>query len=190
MRETTMTKLFRALLLALVCCVPLPSLAESFFFEVYVLEGSGKRLLSKGEKKYTRKDIEVTKLSGRGMTFANMSLDLGNGFAVGCTDDAQASVEGIGLWMNRVPHPDESDQYAGFSWELYKRSTGATFKKVIGDGQLRIETRRAGDIEWLTRIEFLDDTVFHLVAKRGTNPREISHEMLIRKGSVLAFPGT
>ena len=185
-----MTKLHQVLLLTLICCAPLPALAESFFFEVYVLEGSGKRLLSKGEKKYTRKDIEVTKLSGRGETFANLSLDLGNGFAVGCIDDPQRSVEGIGFWMNRVPHPDESDQYAGFSWELYKRSTGATFKKVMGDGQIRIETRRAGDIEWLTRVEFLDDTVFRLVAKRGAKPSEISHEMLIRKGSVLAFPAT
>jgi len=26
--------------------------------------------------------------------------------------------------------------------------------------------------------------------KRGAKPSEISHEMLIRKGSVLAFPGT
>ncbi len=185
-----MTKLHQVLLLTLIFCAPLPALAESFFFAVYVLEGSGKRLLSKGEKKYTRNDIEVTKLSGRGETFANMSLDLGNGFAVGCTDDGQTSAEGIGFWMNRVPHPDESDQYAGFSWELYKRSTGATFKKVTGDGQIRIETRRAGEIEWLTRVEFLDDTVFRLVAKRGAKPSEISHEMLIRKGSVLAFPGT
>ena len=185
-----MTKLYRTLLLALVCCAPLSALAESFFFEVYVLEGSGKRLLSKGEKNYTRKDIEVTKLSGRGTTFANMSLDLGNGFAVGCTDDGQSSVEGIALWINRVPHPDESDQYAGFSWELYKRSTGAIFKKLQGEGRIRIETRRAGEIEWLTRIEFLDDTVFRLVAKRGAKPSEVSHEMLIRKGSVLAFPGT
>lgn len=184
-----MTKLYRALLLALVCCAPLSALAESFFFEVYVLEGSAKRLLSKGEKNYTRKDIEVTKVSGRGTTFANMSLDLGNGFVVGCTDDGQASVDGIGLWMNRDPHPDESDQYAGFSWELYRRSTGSTFKKQQGDGQIRIETRRAGEIEWLTRIEFLDDTVFRLVAKRGAKPTEVSHEMLIRKGSVLAFPG-
>ncbi len=185
-----MTKLYRALLLALVCCAPISTLAESFFFEVYVLEGSGKRLLSNGEKTYTRKDMEVTKLSGRGERFANMSLDLGNGFAVGCSDDGQASVEGVALWMNRVPHPDEDDQYAGFSWELYKRSTGSTFKKVTGAGQIRIETRRAGEIEWLTRIEFLDDTVFRLVAKRGAKPSEISHEMLIRKGSVLAFPGT
>lgn len=184
-----MTRLYRALLLALVCCVPLSALAESFFFEVYVLEGSGKRLLSKGEKTYTRKDMEVTKLSGRGTAFVNMSLDLGNGFAVGCTDDGQSSVEGIALWMHRVPHPDESEQYSGYSWELYKRSTGSTFKKQQGDGQIRIEARRAGEIEWLTRIEFLDDTVFRLVAKRGAKPSEVSHEMLIRKGSVLAFPG-
>ena len=61
---------------------------------------------------------------------------------------------------------------------------------MTGDGQIRIETRRAGEIEWLTRIEFLDDTVFRLVAKRGAKPSEISHEMLIRKGSVLAFPAT
>lgn len=183
-----MTNLSRILLLALACCAPLSAWAESFSFEVYVLEGSGKRLLSKGEKTYTRKDIDVTKLSGRGMTLANMSLDLGNGFAVGCTDDGQSSVEGIGLWMNRVPREDESDQYAGFSWELYKRSAGAVFKKVTGDGQIRIETRRVGEIEWLTRVEFLDDTVFHLVAKRGAKPTEISHEMLIRKGSVLVFP--
>lgn len=185
-----MTKLYRTLLLALACCAPLSALAESFFFEVYVLEGSAKRLLSKGEKKYTRKDIEVTKVSGRGERFSNMSLDLGNGFAIGCTDDGQPSVEGIGLWMNRVPHPDESDQYAGFSWEWYKRSTGDTFKKLQGEGQIRIETRRAGETEWLTRIEFLDDTVFRLVAKRGAKPSEVSHEMLIRKGSVLAFPGS
>ncbi len=184
-----MTKLYRILLLALGCCAPLPALAESFFYEVYVLEASGKRLLSKGEKQYTRKDIEVTKMSGRGTALANMSLDLGNGFAVGCSDDGQSGVEGVGLWMNRVPHEDESDQYAGFSWELYRRSTGATFKKVEGDGQIRIETRRAGEIEWLTRVEFLDDTVFRLVAKRGAKPSEISHEMLIRKRSVLAFPG-
>jgi hypothetical protein len=183
-------KLYRTLLLALICCAPLTALAETFVFEVYVLEGSGKRLLSKGEKQYTRKDIEVTKLSGRGTTLANMSLDLGNGFADGCSDDGQHSAEGVGLWMNRVPHEDESDQYAGLSWELYKRSTGATFKKVQGEGQIRIETRRSGEIEWLTRVEFLDDTVFRLVAKRGAKPSEISHEMLIRKGSVLAFPGS
>ena len=185
-----MIKLYRTLLLALICCAPLPALAESFFFEVYALEGSGKRLLSKGEKQYTRRDIEVTKLSGRGTTLVNMSLDLGNGFAVGCSDEGKASVEGIGLWMNRVPREDECDQYAGFSWELYKRSADSTFKKQQGDGQIRIETRRAGEIEWLTRVEFLDDTVFRLVAKRGAKPSEISHEMLIRKGSVLAFPGS
>ena len=82
-----MTNLYRALLLAVVCCAPLAALAESFFFEVYVLEGSGIRLPSKRGKNYTRKDIEVTKVSGRVETFANMSLDFGNGFAVGYADD-------------------------------------------------------------------------------------------------------
>ena len=50
-----MTNLYRALLLAVVCCAPLAALAESFFFEVCVLEGSGIRLPSKrGEELHAK----------------------------------------------------------------------------------------------------------------------------------------
>ena len=165
-------------------------LAESFSYEVYALEGSGKRLLSKGQKTYSRTDVRVTTETAFFTVMVRKELDLGNGFSVGFSDDGKAAVEGIGLWMHRVPGTNEADKFPGFSWEWYNRASGGTFRKLQGAGTIQIQTQKIGKWEFVTRIGFLDQTIFRLSAERGANPGETSHQMLIKKGSVLIFPPT
>jgi hypothetical protein len=82
----------------------------------------------------------------------------------------------------------ETDPYPGFSWEWFDRSNGPVFEKRMGSGRIRVTSQRVEVGDAIVRVEFLDDIVFQMNRHRNGEPGEHSHEMLIRKGSVLAFP--
>lgn len=178
------------LAVALLFALSFPAQAETFSYEIYAMEASGKKLISKGQKSYSRADVSVTTQVLLFKVMITKELDLGNGFSVGLTDDGEAGVEGMGLWMKRVPAANSEDSYGGFSWEWYNRASGGTFSKLQGKGTIQVQSQRIAKHEFVTRIEFLDETIFRLQVDRTAKPGERSHTMVIKKGSVLIFPPT
>ncbi len=164
--------------------------AETFSYEIYAMEKSGKRLISKGQKNYSRADVRVTTQVALFKVMVSKELDLGNGFSIGFTDGGELEVEGMGLWMHRVPAANSADAYPGFSWEWYNRVSGGVFRKLQGKGTIQVQSQRIAKHEFVTRIEFLDETVFRLKVDRTGKPGNDSHTMVIKKGSVLIFPPT
>jgi hypothetical protein len=179
------TNLFASFLLVLTSC---QAWSESISFEIFALEGTEKRLLASGEKQYSVNDTLVSGSAGLGQSFMSKELALGNGFSVGLSDHGGLKQDGIGFWLRRNPSPMETDKYEGFSWEWFNRSNGSVFKKLQGKGEIRVATQRVGNNEFIVRVEFLDDMVFRMNAKRHGKPGEETHHMTIKKGSVLVFP--
>ncbi len=168
----------------------MPALGETFSYEVYAMEPGGKRLLSKGQKNYSRADIRITRQVAFFKVMVTKELDLGNGFSVGFSDDGERDVEGLGLWMQLAPAAEKSRADRGFSWEWYNRVNGGVFRKLQGKGTIQVQTQRMKDFEFVTRVEFLEETVFRLDAKNTPTPGGLTHTMVIKPGSILIFPAT
>jgi len=162
--------------------------AETFAYEIFVLEESGRRLLARGEKSYSAEDTVVTEEVGLGQRFLSKELRLGNGFVVGLSDHREPRRNGLGCWFRREPESSETSPFVDFSWEWFNRSSDHVFEKLQGKGRIRLGTRLLGGRELVERVEFLDDIVFRMNANLRGKPGEHTHEMLIRQGSTLVFP--
>ncbi len=175
-----------ALAAGLLACTP--ALGESFTYELFTIQSSPRTLITQGTKAYSREDTEVTEETGLGQKFLQKQLRLGNGYIVGLSDHRDALLDGLGCWLKRDPSPMEADPYPGFSWEWFNRTDGDVFAKLQGGGRIKVTTRTVSGAQLISRVEFLDDVTFRMSAKREALPGTHTHEMLIRRGSVLAFP--
>jgi len=183
-----MSALVRGFLLAIAIATVTPAAGEMISYEICALDASGRRTIASATKDYLPQETVLSEPSGPGRAFLSKELVLGGGFAVGLDDYREPGVSGIGFWMHRVPSPMETDPYVGFSWEWFDRSNGPIFEKRKGSGRIRVASERVKGVETIVRVEFLDDIVFQMNRHRKHEPGEYSHEMLIRKGSALAFP--
>ena len=168
----------------------LSAAAETFSYELYAVEGGSNRLLSQGQKVYSRADTRVVTETALLSLRVRKMLDLGNGFAVGLGDDGKGGGDGMGLWLMRVPGKEDPDLYRGFSWEWYEPAGGATFRKLQGGGTIQVQTQKVGKWDFVTRIVFVDNTVFRLQTDLSAKAGTYSHRMKIKAGSVLVFPPT
>jgi hypothetical protein len=160
--------------------------AETFSYELYVLDPIGPRLTKTAAREYSVGDSVVTRWP-RDPKVMDKELPLGNGFTVGLTDHAEPRVTGLGFWLKRVPSPMEASQYPGFSWEWFDLSNSQVFEKRKGEGRILVQTRPVGGRALVERVEFLDDTTFQMNARREGAPGTYTHELRIKKGSVLVF---
>jgi hypothetical protein len=161
--------------------VPQADGKETVTWEAVALS-PGRGLLDKGTKSYLpSRDIIVRKEGpGRGGRPAwSKSLPLSDTFAVGASVYQERNLDGFGLFVSR-----RGDQ-RGFSWEWFERESGSTFRKLQGQGRVSVSVKKAADYEELEAVEFLDDIVLRYLDDMAKGPGTHTHEILIKKGSVL-----
>jgi len=176
----------RTLITGLILLLSASVHGQSFSFELFAREPNGVRLIKQGTLQSSASETTVTRWPRDPKTL-DKQLSLQSGFVVGLGDHGESRLTGIGLWLKRQPSPMEASQYPGFSWEWFDLSKGDTFKKRKGDGSIRIRTHSISGRVLVERVEFLDDITFELNAKEDGAPGTYTHELRIKKGSVLAF---
>jgi hypothetical protein len=162
--------------------------AESFSYVLYEIESDGKAQLGAKAIEYTPSDPIVRSEPGRPAGTRDRMLVLEQGFVVGCSDEGRQNPSGIGCWLERRRSPVSVNQYAGFSWEWYDHGVGSLFAKRKGTGSVAVQLFPSGSKFMIGRIEFIDDTVFQVNLSAKSEPGVYTHEVLIKGGSVLAFP--
>jgi hypothetical protein len=159
--------------------------AETISWQAAVLAGSGGRhVLANGVKTYApERDVVVQEHLRRrdGAVTWSKSLLLSDVFAVAASVRRERRVDGFGLAVRR-----RGDQN-GYSWNWFKRVGGTEFERPRAPGRVSVTLRRESDYEELASVEFLDDVALLYVDDMRKAPGKHSHEVVIRKGSVLRF---
>jgi len=156
--------------------------AETVSWEATAVGRPGVRqVLGHGVKEYSpAKDIIVREGRGRdGARTWSKSLLLDDRFALSASVYREPRLEGFGLTIDRKG--DEN----GFSWEWFDREKGETFQKLQGQGRVLVHVTKGPGYEELQSVEFLDDIVFRYLDDMAKPPGTHTHEVLVRKGSVL-----
>jgi hypothetical protein len=73
----------------------------------------------------------------------------------------------------------------GFSWEWFDREHGAVFRRLQGSERVSVSIKKGAGYEELEVVEFLDDIVLRYLDDMSKPPGTHTHEVVIRKGSVL-----
>jgi len=168
--------------LFLMAALPNWGAAETVTWEAIALAGPGRQLLAKGVKTYSpKKDILVQEQPpGRdGAVSWSKSLLLNDTFAVSASVHRVRRLDGFGLVVYR-----RGDAH-GFSWDWFDREDGAIFRKLQGPGRVLVVATKGQDYEELESVEFLDDTTLRYLDDMSKPPGTHTHEVIIRKGSVL-----
>ena len=152
------------------------SFAENITYEIYE-KGTG-TLIGSGVKEYTVADIILNPYTSRGEKVIEKFIELEQGFKIGARIFSEPKLKGFGL----VAELEEGD----FSWEWYKQKKNYTFQKLQGKKGL-VTVRVSG----LPMIEILEEVIFQdnarLSFRRGGAGKPESHDIIIKKGSVLKF---
>ena len=169
------------LAVALAAGIALPVAAETVTWEARAVVGSGRQPLAKGTKQYSpAKDIVVRERPGKDGTPAwQKSLVLNDTFALSVSVYRERSLDGFGLVIYRKGDDN------GFSWDWFDREREGRFVKLQGPGRVAIQTKKGPGYEELVSIEFLDDIVLRYLDDMSKPPGTHTHEILVRKGSVL-----
>ena len=149
--------------------------AESIVYEIYEL-ATGK-LVAKGERHYSHDDIVIKKYNANGMSVTEKHLELEHGYRIGARLVEQQELTGFGLLAKKTD--------ADFSWEWYDRKSGQIYTKLHGGNLARVRSSGLPILEKLEEVEFLSDTKLNF--RLGGPKGEESHEIVIKKGSVLKF---
>jgi hypothetical protein len=75
----------------------------------------------------------------------------------------------------------------GFSWEWFEQTEGSTFTKLQGSGRVSVQMNKVGKSEELASVEFLEDVTLRYLDDMSKPPGTVTHEVLVKKGSILAF---
>jgi hypothetical protein len=169
----------------LVCLLTaLPANSEPMNFAVYRLTGmglpsDGRILIAKGRLDYSLEDIDVVKWGNHeGNPTWKKSLALAMGFRIGMLVAENDETPGFGLWIQNDHHP------AGFSWEWFYLEEGDTFKKLQGEGRVRVSQFQDPDGVEVQSIEFLTDITLRFQEDVTQGPGHVTHEIVVSKGSV------
>ena len=144
---------------------------------------SGQRqVLANGVKQYSpAADVWVQEHLRRrdGATMWSKSLLLSDGFAVSARVRRERRLRGFGLVIHR-----RGDRNAyGYNW--FARDTDAEFLGRRGVGRVAVAIRREPGFEELEAVEFLEDVTLRYLDDVRRPPGAYSHEVVIRRGSVL-----
>ena len=159
--------------------------AETVTWQAAVLAGAGgRRVLANGVKTYAPdRDILVQEHLRRrdGAVSWSKSLMLDGTFAVAASVHRRRRFDGFGLVINR------RGDLNGFSWNWFERERENEFQKARGTGRVSVTTRKESGYEELESVEFLEDVALLYLDDARRPPGTHSHEVVIRKGSVLRF---
>jgi hypothetical protein len=159
--------------------------AETIMWQAAAIGGRhDRRVLLSGVTTYAPgRDIVVQEHLRRrdGAVSWSKSLLLSTTLAVAANVRRERSVDGFGLAVRR------RGDYNGFSWNWFERVGGSEFQRTRGLGRVSVTVSRGSDYEELESVEFLDDVTLHYLDDTRRPPGARSHEVVIRKGSVLRF---
>ncbi len=161
--------------------------AQSFVYELFEVGEAGRSQISAGTVTYGSDQAASSRPQSDGSRITSRELLLTVGFAIGCTDYGEKQPDGFGCWLARRPSQVSGDQYDGFSWEWYDHGVGTLYEKRKGHTKASLSTSKALESYAMSSLEFLDDTVFQVNMNPKVKPGTYTHELLVRKGSVLAF---
>jgi hypothetical protein len=162
--------------------IAMTAAGEELSWEAVALTGpNGRQVIGKGVKAYLpAKDIVVNEGRGRdGTTSWSKSLWLDEAFAISASVHREPSLDGFGLVIYR--RGDDNS----FSWEWFDREKDNVFQKLQGSGRLTVQVKKGPGYEELESVEFLDDIVLRYLDDMAKPPGTHTHELLVRKGSVL-----
>ncbi len=162
--------------------------ADELTYEIYAINDGTRKLLDKGVKKYSYKDVLVyeyltTTTAGRWQK----SLDITNTFHIGGSIYREEEVTGFGLWIGITTEWYEFWVNDGFSWEWFTKDTDGIFIKLQESGKLKVTMETIENNEEIKKIEFLNDIAMRLNNSWIPFSTEKTHVMVVKKGSVLNF---
>ena len=162
--------------------LPGTSVAETITWEASALVGPGRQFLARGVKTYSpERDIVVEERSPArdGSPSWMKSLVLDDQFAIGAAITRDPKIDGFGLVVYR--RGDDN----GFSWDWFDREPDGTFGKRQLSGRVAVTTKKGNGYEEIDSIEFLDDVTLRYLDDMKKPPGTHTHEVVVRKGSVL-----
>ncbi len=149
--------------------------AEEIKYEIY--EISTGKLLASGVRRYSSKDVISFPYEVRGEPVVEKYVELGRGYKVGARIFREPRLTGFGL-VAQLTRKD-------FSWEWYNKKEGSLFQKLQGQTYVTVRTSGLPVVEILEEVKFLDDTKLSFCL--GGPGNDESHDIIIKKGSVLRF---
>jgi hypothetical protein len=158
-------------------------MAESVTWEARAVGPGPSTPIAKGVKTYLpAKDIVVREGPKKSDAPSWVKwLVLDESFAIGASVHREQPLSGFGLMVFR-----REDQN-GFSWEWFGKAAGSTFTKLQGSGRVTVQVKKVGESEELTSVEFLEDVTLRYLDDMSKPPGTVTHEVLVKKGSILAF---
>lgn len=159
------------------------SVAETVTWEASLVTSSGSRkVIDQGIKTYSpEKDIKIheQKHADDGSVSWSKGLVLNDSFAISVEVYREASIDGFGVVVYK--RGDKN----GFSWEWFDREKGESFIKRQGSGHVLVTLKKDSKTEEIQSVEFLDDVTLRYLDDMSKPPGTHTHEIIIRKGSVL-----
>jgi len=171
--------------LAMLLCLQLSMQAtsKSLDYAIYRLTGDERTLIANGARNYTVSDIDVRKWGcSNGHQAWKRSIQLEAGFSIDILVTRKEHDTGFGLSVENINHPD------GFSWEWFEPDNGDIFRKLQGEGYVRvIQTEHKDGVE-IHSVEFLSEVTLRFMEDVKEETGKRTHLVVVSQGSVFNFP--
>jgi len=161
---------------------PLKTVAgETLTWEARVLQEPRPEVDAGGVRTYSPEmDIivqERSKQNGNGIWWSKI-LQLDDTFSLSAAVHREPHLSGFGLMIGMRDRN-------GFSWEWFDLEEGTVFRKRQGYGRVSVTLKNGPGYQELQSVEFLDDIVLRYIDDMSRPPGSHTHEVIVRKGSVL-----
>jgi hypothetical protein len=154
--------------------------AESIEYAIYSLPlfFGEKEKIAEGRLIYSHDDVRAQRGPIANIWNQRKTLPIAAGFEIGTTVHREKEITGFGLRMSKGGQ--------GFSWEWFRLERNDIFRKLQGEGRVRVRLARTDDLVELASIEFLEDVTFRL----NTLPPipfldKDNYHLVVKKGGVL-----
>ena len=139
-------------------------------------------VLASGERKYTVSDVEVEeRTSKEGQQFWSKTLALTAEWAIGAHVTRDAPEDGFGIYVRGV------SASRSFSWNWFTPESQGVYRHIKCGARVNAEFRQLGAESELRQMEFIDDTTLTFQADLMHRSQGHSHELIVRKGSILCI---
>ena len=158
--------------------------AETVAWQIATAGPGQRQVSSNGVRQYSpHGDVLVQEHLRRrdGALVWSKSLPLSDGFVVSARVRRERRLDGFGLVIHRRGNRN------AHGWNWFARDADGEFRGRGGVGRLAVFIRREPGVEELETVEFLEDVILRYSEDVRRPPGAYSHEVVIRRGSVLDF---
>jgi hypothetical protein len=163
--------------------------AESIVYELYDVSSTANRvLLAKGVRDYTLKDVLVDEhLFGRERNWSK-EIPIVEGFNAGAVIYREKDLTGFALRLKRRGGFMGVLSQGGFSWDWFDRESGLIFRKRQGGGRIKVTLVPSTEFQEIAAVEVLEDVTLRVIGRPWWFfTKDDTHQLVVRKGSVLRF---